>query len=44
MRRMDVWVKYALTHYRNQRTIGSGLETIEGPRRSDIRVQTRYRF
>ncbi|WP_244554765.1 helix-hairpin-helix domain-containing protein [Pontibacter indicus] len=44
MRRLDVWVKYALTHYRNQRTIGSGLEMIEGPRRSDIRVQTRYRF
>ncbi|WP_187263173.1 helix-hairpin-helix domain-containing protein [Pontibacter beigongshangensis] len=44
MRRLDLWAKYGLTHYRNQNTIGSGLETIEGPRRSDVRVQMRYRF
>ena len=44
MRKLDVWVKYSLTHYRNQKTIGSGLETIEGPRRSDVKAQVRYRF
>ena len=42
--RMDLWVKYGLTHYRNQNTIGSGLETIAGPRRSDVKAQVRYRF
>nr|WP_255710128.1 helix-hairpin-helix domain-containing protein [Pontibacter harenae] len=41
---MDVWIKYGLTHYRNQDTIGSGLETIEGPRRSDVKAQVRYKF
>ncbi|GAB3198045.1 hypothetical protein ABID22_000666 [Pontibacter aydingkolensis] len=43
-RDMDVWVKYGLTHYRNQDSIGSGLETIEGSRRSDVRAQARYKF
>ncbi|WP_439880248.1 ComEA family DNA-binding protein [Pontibacter sp. MBLB2868] len=43
-RQMDVWVKYGLTYYRNQDSIGSGLETIEGPRRSDVKVQVRYKF
>ncbi|MBC5993640.1 hypothetical protein [Pontibacter cellulosilyticus] len=43
-RNMDVWVKYGLTHYRNQDTIGSGLETIEGSRRSDVKAQLRYKF
>ncbi|WP_242927805.1 helix-hairpin-helix domain-containing protein [Pontibacter vulgaris] len=44
LRRVDVWVKYGLTHFRNQDTIGSGLETIEGPRRSDLKAQVRYQF
>lgn len=44
MRQIDVWVKYGITHYRNQNTIGSGLETIEGPRRSDLKAQVRYKF
>ncbi|MCX2739618.1 ComEA family DNA-binding protein [Pontibacter anaerobius] len=44
LRDLDVWVKYSLTHYRNQDTIGSGLELIEGPSRSDVKVQVRYKF
>ena len=44
LRDLDVWVKYGLTHYRNQDSIGSGLETIEGPRRSDVKAQVRYKF
>ena len=44
LRQLDMWVKYSLTHYRNQDTIGTGLETIEGSRRSDIKVQARYMF
>ncbi|GAB3821670.1 helix-hairpin-helix domain-containing protein [Pontibacter rugosus] len=43
-RDFDLWVKYGITHYRNQSTIGTGLETIEGPRRSDVKVQARYKF
>ncbi|WP_299819551.1 hypothetical protein [uncultured Pontibacter sp.] len=43
-RDLDVWVKYGLTHYRDQDSIGSGLETIEGSRRSDVKAQVRYKF
>ncbi|MBF9252031.1 hypothetical protein I2I11_01865 [Pontibacter sp. 172403-2] len=44
LRDLDVWVKYGLTHYRHQDTIGSGLDLIEGSRRSDATVQMRYQF
>ncbi|MDB5263545.1 MAG: hypothetical protein JWQ14_2828 [Adhaeribacter sp.] len=42
--RLDAWLKIASTHYRHQETIGSGLEEIAGPVRSDIRCQLRYRI
>ncbi|GAB3530455.1 helix-hairpin-helix domain-containing protein [Pontibacter brevis] len=44
LRELDIWVKYGITYYRNQDTIGSFLETIEGPRRSDVKAQLRYKF
>ncbi|WP_242916305.1 hypothetical protein [Pontibacter liquoris] len=44
LRSLDVWVKYGLTHYRHQDSIGSGLDLIEGSRRSDVKVQVRYQF
>jgi hypothetical protein len=44
IRDLDVWVKYGITNYRNVDTIGSGLETIEGSRRSDVKAQVRYKF
>lgn len=44
IRDLDIWVKYAVTNYRNTDTIGSGLETIEGSRRSDVKAQVRYKF
>ncbi|RDV17060.1 hypothetical protein DXT99_00640 [Pontibacter diazotrophicus] len=44
LRDLDIWIKYGITHYRNQDTIGSSLETIEGPRRSDVKAQVRYKF
>lgn len=43
-RRIDVWIKYAYTRYRDRESISSGLETIDGSLRSDLRVQLRYRF
>ncbi len=42
--KLDAWLKIAHTKYRNQQTIGSGLEEIAGPARTDIRCQLRYRF
>lgn len=44
LRNLDIWIKYGLIHYRNQNSIGSGLETIEGARRTDLKAQVRYKF
>jgi hypothetical protein len=38
------WLKYAVTTFRNRDTIGSGLEEINGNKRSDIRAQVMYKF
>ncbi|KAA3436568.1 ComEA family DNA-binding protein [Rufibacter hautae] len=43
-RHLDAWFKLSHTHYRGQSTIGSGLEQIQGPQRTDVRLQVRYRF
>lgn len=43
-RNIDFWVKYSVTNYRHQQTVGSGLEEISGNRREDIRLQVRYGF
>jgi hypothetical protein len=40
-RRLTFWLRYSVTHYRHQQTIGSGLEQIQGPQRSDIKAQMR---
>jgi hypothetical protein len=44
VRDLDVWIKYGITNYRNVDSIGSGLETIEGSTRSDVKAQVRYKF
>ena len=43
-RKLDFWLKLAHTHYRYQDSIGSGLEEIQGPQRTDVKAQIRYRF
>ncbi|MEM6299421.1 MAG: helix-hairpin-helix domain-containing protein, partial [Bacteroidota bacterium] len=43
-KRIDVWVKYAYTKFRDRNQISTGLETIDGDLRSDLRVQLRYRL
>ncbi len=43
-KRIDVWVKYAYTKFRDRNQISTGLETIEGDLRSDLRIQLRYRL
>ncbi|GAA4372848.1 helix-hairpin-helix domain-containing protein [Hymenobacter koreensis] len=40
-RRLTLWLRYAVTRYRDQRTVGSGLEEIQGPQRSDVKAQLR---
>lgn len=43
-RRLDLWVRYALTQYANKQKIGSGLDEIDGNQKSEIKVQIRLRF
>lgn len=43
-RRMDVWVRYAITQYANKSVIGAGLDEIDGNTRSEIKVQLRVKF
>ncbi|MCS7017911.1 MAG: helix-hairpin-helix domain-containing protein [Cytophagales bacterium] len=43
-RKTDLWIRYAFTALRNQDTIGSGLDRIEGNRRSELKIQLRRMF
>ena len=40
----DLTVRFAQTYYANRKESGSGLNTIDGPTRSEIKVQYRVRF
>ncbi len=43
-RSIDIWLRYAITHYANKQVIGSGLDEIQGNNKSEIKVQLRFRF
>jgi hypothetical protein len=41
---IDAWVRVANLFYSNRNQIGSGLETIDGKSRTDIKIQLRFSF
>lgn len=43
-RHIDLWARFAQTNFFDRDQIGTGLETIEGHRRTDIKIQIRYKF
>jgi hypothetical protein len=43
-RKVDLWIKASHTLYRHQTTIGTGLEEIAGPERTELRCQLRFRL
>jgi hypothetical protein len=43
-RSLDFWARIGQTWYADRNIIGSGLETIEGNRRTDFKLQLRYKF
>jgi hypothetical protein len=43
-RAITFWLRYAETRYRYQNTVGSGLETIQGPLRGEVKAQMRVKF
>lgn len=42
--RLTLEARYAQTYWANQTSIGSSLEEIDGPRRSEVRAQVKLRF
>ena len=43
-RKTDIWLKYARFRYSNQNIISSGLNEIQGSKKSEIKVQIKYKF
>ncbi|HAS40837.1 MAG TPA: hypothetical protein DCS93_10175 [Microscillaceae bacterium] len=43
-RKIDIWLRYAQFSFRNQQTVGSGLEEIQGSIRSEVKAQMRIKF
>lgn len=41
---IDLWLRYSRWHYNNRETIGSSLDEIAGPIKSEIRLQLRFQF
>lgn len=43
-RNLDLWLRYAVTEWRDRDSSGSGMDLIRGPQRSEIKIQTKYNF
>ena len=43
-RSLTLWLRYAETRYRHQNVVGSGLETIQGDLRGEVKAQLRVKF
>lgn len=41
---MEIWTKFGITVFEDQLTVGSGMDEIQGNRRSEIGAQVRFRF
>ena len=42
--KIDIWVRYGLWSYQNRDVISSGLEQIDGNRKSDLKIQLKIRL
>ncbi|GAB3046488.1 helix-hairpin-helix domain-containing protein [Spirosoma pulveris] len=43
-RHLDIWVRWARTDLTNQDTVGSALDQINAPHKSEVKVQARWQF
>jgi hypothetical protein len=43
-RNISFWVRIARTRYNDRESIGTGLEEIQGPKKTDLKLQARYVF
>jgi len=44
IKNLDVWIRFAQTVYTDRNVIGSGLTEIQGNKKSEIKLQLRYKF
>jgi hypothetical protein len=44
IKRVDIWAKYALYKYNKVETVGTGLDEINGNKKTDVKLQLRYQF
>ncbi|GAB4031280.1 ComEA family DNA-binding protein [Spirosoma gilvum] len=43
-RHLDIWMRWARTNYTNQTTVGSDLDQINSPHKTEVKLQARWRF
>ena len=43
-KKLDVWTRYAMFLYPKEETVGSGLDEIDGNKKTDVKLQIRYQF
>lgn len=43
-RKIDIWLRWAQFYYTNRNTTGSGLTEVQGPVRTEVRAQIRFKF
>ena len=43
-RKVSIWFRYAQTYFADRQVVSSGLNEIAGPRRSEVKMQLRYKF
>jgi hypothetical protein len=43
-KKLSIWLKWAQTVYKGKILIGSGLDEIEGNRKTEIKLQAMYKF
>ena len=41
---IDIWLRYAQTYYTDKKTVSSGLNEIEGNKKTEVRAQIRFKF
>jgi hypothetical protein len=44
VRGIDCWLRYGRTIYVNQKTVGSDLDEIDGPHKTELKAQIRFQF
>lgn len=44
VKHLDIWARYALFLYKDVQTVGSGLDEINGNKKTDVKLQLRYQF